>query len=185
MRIHVFGASGSGTTTLGRALAAELGLAFLDTDDFFWEESDPPFSRIRERAARIAELGSATSRLGSWVLSGSMTGWGDFLIPELDLALYLYLAPEIRMARLRKREAERYGDRIGEGGDMRAAHEEFIAWASRYDSAGLEQRSRASHAEWMKKLGCEVLRIEGAAELEERIALAMGTRCLAGRARCP
>jgi adenylate kinase family enzyme len=36
MRICVFGASGSGMTTLGRALASDLELAFLDSDDFFW-----------------------------------------------------------------------------------------------------------------------------------------------------
>jgi NAD(P)-dependent dehydrogenase (short-subunit alcohol dehydrogenase family) len=35
-RIHVTGASGSGVTTLGRALADALALPHHDTDDYFW-----------------------------------------------------------------------------------------------------------------------------------------------------
>jgi len=35
-RIHILGASGSGTTTLGRALAERLQCPHFDTDDYFW-----------------------------------------------------------------------------------------------------------------------------------------------------
>lgn len=49
MLIHIFGASGSGTSTLGRAVAAGLGWRFLDTDDFFWLPTDPPFTTPRPR----------------------------------------------------------------------------------------------------------------------------------------
>jgi len=35
MRVHIVGASGSGTTTLGRALATQLGCPHVDTDDVF------------------------------------------------------------------------------------------------------------------------------------------------------
>jgi adenylate kinase family enzyme len=34
-RIHLIGASGSGTTTLGRALAQRLGYPHFDTDHYF------------------------------------------------------------------------------------------------------------------------------------------------------
>jgi adenylate kinase family enzyme len=34
-RVHILGASGSGTTTLGMALSARFGYAQLDTDDFY------------------------------------------------------------------------------------------------------------------------------------------------------
>jgi adenylate kinase family enzyme len=170
VHIHIFGASGSGTTTLGRALASELELAFLDADDFFWEQTEPPFREKKDIPERQAELATATKDADSWVLSGSVMGWGDFLIPEIDLAVYLYLRPEIRLARLLARERERNGDRIAPGGDMRASHEEFMAWAGRYDTAGLEQRSKASHAEWMLTLSCELLVIEGEERTREKIA---------------
>ena len=34
-RIHLFGASGSGTTTLGVALAERLAIAHFDSDNFY------------------------------------------------------------------------------------------------------------------------------------------------------
>ena len=53
-RIHIVGASSSGTTTLGAELAGRLGAAHLDTDDFFWEATDPPFTTKRPEAERVA-----------------------------------------------------------------------------------------------------------------------------------
>ena len=43
-RIHVFGASGAGVTTLGRALADALGTPHHDTDDYFWLPTTPPIA---------------------------------------------------------------------------------------------------------------------------------------------
>jgi len=42
--IMVFGASGSGTTTLGREFAKILGFTHLDIDDYFWEKTDVPYT---------------------------------------------------------------------------------------------------------------------------------------------
>ena len=39
--IHIFGASGSGTTTLAEKTSRELGYFHLDTDDYFWLPTDP------------------------------------------------------------------------------------------------------------------------------------------------
>ena len=41
--IHIFGASGCGTTTLGDAVAEKLPLTHFDVDDFYWRPTDPPF----------------------------------------------------------------------------------------------------------------------------------------------
>ncbi len=170
MNIHLFGASGSGTTTLGRLLAQRLGLPHLDADDFFWERTEPPFIRIVPVASRQERLRGALSGHRGWVLSGSLTGWGDFLIPAFDRVVFLALPSELRMARLMSRERRRYGDRIQEGGEMHATHRAFITWAEGYDGGGLDMRSRASHEAWMAKLPCPVLRLEGDLELEEKLS---------------
>lgn len=47
-RIHILGASGSGTTTLAERLSQEFGYTHLDTDNFFWVKTDPAFKQIRE-----------------------------------------------------------------------------------------------------------------------------------------
>lgn len=51
-RIHT-GASGSGTSTLGPALAGKLAVPHHDTDDDDWLPTDPPYATARPAAARL------------------------------------------------------------------------------------------------------------------------------------
>jgi adenylate kinase family enzyme len=51
--IHIYGASGSGTSTLGRYLAKRLDFAFLDADDYFWLPTDPKFTKKRPIEQRV------------------------------------------------------------------------------------------------------------------------------------
>ena len=51
--IHIYGASGSGTSTLGRNISEKLGYFFMDTDDYFWEQTDPPYTKKRNLSTRI------------------------------------------------------------------------------------------------------------------------------------
>ncbi|WP_051097065.1 hypothetical protein [Deinococcus aquatilis] len=109
MRLHIFGAAGSGTTTLGRALAAELGLMHLDSDDFFWEATDPPYTWRRPTPERQQQLSTAfTSAPDGWSLSGWMGGWGDMFIPQVQAAIFIHLPPRLRPERLQARERQRY-----------------------------------------------------------------------------
>ena len=171
MRVHILGASGSGTTTLGRALASHLGSTHLDTDDFFWEPTDPPYQRPREVALRQGVLGQALDAQAAWVLSGSLCGWGDLFVPRFDCVIFLRLPPSTRLARLRMREQLRYGSAaIAPGGDMHEAHVAFMAWASRYDEGDLGVRSLRLHEAWLAALPCPVLRIEGEPPREESLA---------------
>jgi adenylate kinase family enzyme len=163
-RIHVFGASGSGTTTLGRALAERYGLAHIDTDTFYWLPTDPPFTTPGPLADRLplllAALDAATD---GWVLSGSLIRWGDPVIPRFDFAVFLALTAELRLARLRERERLRYGSAIDPSGKLHESHVAFMAWAAAYDTGGMEIRSRKAHDNWIAKLPCPVLTLESSA----------------------
>lgn len=159
-RIHILGASGSGTTTLGRALAQRLTCRHLDTDDYFWLPTDPPFQHVRARGERQALLGAELALPGGWVLSGSLCGWGDVFIPLFDLVVFLWLPSEVRLARLQEREQSRYGaDAITAGGRLHQRHTTFMEWAAAYDDGGFEIRSRRLHDEWLRALPCAVLRL--------------------------
>lgn len=181
-RIHILGASGSGTTTLGRALAEALHCPHLDADDFFWLPTEPPFQRVRDRNERQRLLGEALAKSASWVLSGSLCGWGDRFIPTFDLVVFLWIPHDARMRRLREREAGRYGqDAIGPGGCMHQQHAEFLAWAGAYDEGDLTMRSRRLHEAWLGQLKCPVLCLEGEMPTEAQMADVLGALC-AGRA---
>jgi adenylate kinase family enzyme len=60
------GASGSGTTTLGAALARRLGCPHHDADDYFWlpTPTDPPFTEARPPSARLERLCAALAESG-------------------------------------------------------------------------------------------------------------------------
>jgi adenylate kinase family enzyme len=161
-RIHVFGASGSGTTTLGRALSAALEVPFLDSDDYYWLPTEPPFMTKREPADRVALIEGDITGQQNWVLSGSLCSWGEPLLHHFTLAVFLTLAPTLRMQRLAAREALRYGARIAAGGDLRARHLEFMEWAASYDSARAPTRSLDLHESWWPRLACPVLRLDSA-----------------------
>jgi adenylate kinase family enzyme len=183
-RIHLVGASGSGTTTLGRALATRLDCPHLDTDDFFWLPSDPPFQHVRERGERQARLGTALRASAGWVLSGSLCGWGDLFIPQFELVVFLWVPPDVRLARLRARERDRYGHAVDPGGPLHGRSEAFIAWAAGYDERlAPPERCRRLHEQWLTALPCPVLRLEDTASVEERLARIeyhLDRQCLGG-----
>ena len=83
--IHIVGASGAGTTTLGQALEKEHGYTWLDTDGYFWEKTDPPFVRSLPHEERVKRLSTAIAENPKCVISGSLCGWGDVFIPQFDV----------------------------------------------------------------------------------------------------
>jgi adenylate kinase family enzyme len=168
-RIHIFGASGSGTSTLGAELAERFEYRHLDTDNFFWEGTDPPFQRMREVGARQQMLARALDAYPRWVLTGSLCGWGDIFIPQFELAIFLLVPHEHRMARQRARERQRYGEGIERGGSLHQHHQEFIAWAEAYDTADETMRSLRLHEKWLSALPCPTVRIEGLLTVQEQI----------------
>lgn len=159
--IHIYGASGSGTTTLAKYLRDQRGFFFMDSDDYYWLPVEPPYTRKRNPEERLRLMRQDIDRAEKAVISGSLTGWGDELIPLFTLAVRLETDTDIRIRRLRERERAHFGNRIAPGGDMYENHEEFIRWASGYDFGDISMRSRAHHDEWEKKLCCRKIVLNG------------------------
>jgi adenylate kinase family enzyme len=168
-RIHIMGASGSGVTSLGRALADSLATPHHDTDDYFWRPTIPPYREMREASARLKLMREMFLPRADWVLSGSLNGWGDALIPDFDLVVFLVTPREIRLQRLRAREATRFGAHaVAPGGWRHEETQEFIEWASGYEE-GEVSRNLAKHQAWLVKLPCPVLRLDGSRPLLELV----------------
>lgn len=159
MRILIVGASGSGTTTLGAALAKRLGFAHLDADNYYWLPTSPPFQRKRDAAERLAMLASALQSAPDAVVSGSPMGWGAEVEDGFDLIVFLYVPTELRIQRLHSREIQRYG----------RADAAFLQWAAEYDEGPSTGRSLARHGAWLGARTAPVLRIEGDTSVDERV----------------
>jgi hypothetical protein len=160
MLIHITGASGSGTSTLGKALAGELEGAFLDADDFFWSPSDPPFQVRRPVEERRSLLLAELSRADIAVLSGSVNAWGIEVEDAFDFVVFLYVDTALRLERLRERELQRFGK----------ANPAFLDWAAQYDEGPPEGRSLAKQRAWLSARSCPVLNLEGDLSTQQRLA---------------
>ena len=169
-RVLVIGATASGTTTLARALADRWSVPHADTDDYFWAPTDPPYTDKRPEADRLRLMGEVFLPRRSWVLSGSVMGWGEPLLDHVDALVFCSLDPDVRLARLRAREAVRYGGRIRPGGDLAATHQEFVTWAAGYEVSDFPGRSRALHEAWMTRFSGPILRIDTARPVDELVA---------------
>ena len=167
--IHIFGASGSGTTTLARKISAELGYKLMDTDDYFWLPTAEKYTEKRPVAERIEMMNRDIDGADNVVISGSLTDWGDVLIPRFTLAVRIEMDRNLRIERLMQREKERYGARIAPDGDRYQAYLAFVEWAKSYDEGGMDMRSKAKHDAWEKLLACDVLHLDGADPLEEKL----------------
>lgn len=160
MRIHITGASGSGTSTLGAALATHFGFSHFDADNFYWLPTDPPYTAKRDPVERLALLASALGAADHSVLSGSVVKWGGDVEDSFDLIVFLYLDAAIRVERLRKREVEKLGH----------ADPEFLEWAAQYDAGPKEGRSLAKHRAWLQERRCPILELEGDMSVNDRVA---------------
>lgn len=159
-RIHITGASGAGTTTLGRALAAHLELPHFDSDDYYWVPTTPPYTTKRDPEARDAELGADLQRCPGWVWSGSALSWRIHAQPTL--CVFLTVPAELRVARLRRRELSL--------GVPESSIGPFLEWAASYDAGTQSGRTRARHEAWLTEQTCPVLRIDGDRSTAERVA---------------
>lgn len=165
-RVHVLGASGSGTTTLARALADHWAVPHADADDYFWVPTAPPYREKRPEERRIALMREVFVPREAWVLSGSMLGWGEDIVAECDAVVFLTLDPTERLRRLETREVER---RAGEDFDE-AAWQAFREWARGYDDPGFDGRSRMAHEAWLAQLSQPVLRLDSAVPTADLVA---------------
>ena len=151
--VHVFGASGAGTTTIAKIVSGQLGYKHFDSDDYFWLSTAKPFTAERERNECLKMMDEDLSQNDKWVLSGSIANWGNILVPHFDLVIFVYVPTEIRLERLKKREHERYGE------TRHKESQEFLAWAAAYDDGSRNGRSLPKHEEWLKNINCLTLRI--------------------------
>lgn len=169
--IHIYGASGSGTTTLGKRICSELDYTFMDTDDYFWLPTNPKYIEKRDIVERIRIMKDDIFNSENAVISGSLMDWGDVLIPQFTLVVRIETNADIRIERLKNREKKTFRERIEVGGDMYDNHIKFIEWARLYDTGDIYMRSKAKHDKWQELLQCKQILLNGASDLDYNFKL--------------
>ena len=156
--IIIFGLNGSGKTTLGRELARVLDFWFMDIEDYHFEKSEIPYTAERSREDCLSLMLSDIKRYRSFVISAVTGDFGDEIMSYYKLAVYLTAPTDVRIARVKKRAYERYGNRVCEGGDMYEQNARFIDFASSRTTANIDN--------WAKTLICPVLQIDGLTDIK-------------------
>ena len=161
MRVLITGASGSGTTTLGKTLAQICHAQFFDSDDYFWVPSDPPYQEQVSREERLTQILKELGACQKAVVSGSVMGWGEPLESSFSLVVFLQVPTHIRLERIKIRELARFGK----------INPAFLEWAAQYDEGPPEGRSLVKHNAWLNKLHCPVVRLVGKLSQSEQLEL--------------
>ncbi len=157
--IIICGLNGSGKTTTGRLVAEKLGIKRMDVEDYYFLNSEIPFTVSRTKD-EVRELMWADIQLHkNYVLSSVGCDWGENIESTYALAVFLSAPKETRMARIDQREIVRFGDRVLEGGDMYEQQKQF-----RQFIAG---RSEEPYRAKVMQLNCPVLELDSTQPLEE------------------
>lgn len=166
--IIIFGAAGSGKTTLGRRLAERLGYPYFDLDDYIWrKDTAEPFTVMYSREEKIGRLMNDLSGHEHFVMGGSMSSFHEHFDPMFELGVHLTADTALRLERVHRRELELFGERILEGGDMYENHQRFLDNTARYDTDG--SPSMADHSRWGEIMPCEVIRLDGADDIDANV----------------
>lgn len=163
--IIIFGPAGSGKTTLGRMVAEQLGILFVDIDDYLWRnDTEIPFSVMYSRSEKINGLMDSIALTDRFVMAGSMDSFHEYFDPFFILAVHLTAPADIRVTRVHQREYEEFGSRVLSGGDMYESHQRFLDDAASYDFGG-GSTSMDLHKKWADSLQCPILRLDGSDNL--------------------
>lgn len=99
-RVNVIGSSGSGKTSVGKALAERLGVPFIEIDELNWGRYPnwrmPPTDELR------ASVELATRR-DEWVVDGSYGSVRDIVWSRADTVVWLDIPFALRFARMLRR----------------------------------------------------------------------------------
>ena len=163
--ILVCGLNGCGKSTLGKALADELGYYFIDNEDLFFPKSDPnylyAFPRPKDEVEkRLLDEIKAHQHIVFAAVKGD---YGKEVIPFYNCAVLIDVPKEIRLQRVKDRSFQKFGNRMLPGGDLYEKEEKFFNF--------VESKAESSVEEWLQTINCPVIRVDGTKSIEDNIKI--------------
>lgn len=162
-KIAIVGGNGSGKTTLGAMLCKELHYKHMDIEDYYFEDAEVPYSRPRTYQEVVRLMEQDADRNPNFVISAVNADLGEKINSRYQCILYLRVPLELRMKRVKQRSYDKFADRVLPGGDMYEQEQDFIKM--------IETKTMKKTDEWLQRMSCPVLRLDGAKPLEETIRL--------------
>lgn len=162
----IIGPSGSGKTTLGKKLAEILNYPFFDVDDYIWRFDTPElYTVMYSRQEKITRLQNAIAPYKHFIMAGSMSSFHEAFDSLFDMMVFLYVAPQTRIERLKERAIQRFSERVLEGGDMYNSNLKFLEDNLKYETDG--SPNMREQKEWMGSLSCIKMELDGSENVDK------------------
>jgi len=166
-RVNVIGGSGSGKTTVGRALATRLGVPFVELDELHWTHPNWELPELDEFRGRVE-----TATLGErWVVDGSYGKARDLVWSRADTVVWLDLPFGLMLWRIVRRTVGRVrsGERLW-GLQRETFRNTFLSRDSLLLFALRTQRRRARlYRDWLARpeyVHLDLVRLRSQAEID-------------------
>lgn len=161
--IQICGLNGCGKSTLGRALAKEMGFYFIDVEDLYFpaEQTDSPYTNAKSRTEVEKLLLEKINRHPNFVFAAVKGDYGEDIISKYDYVVNIEVPKNIRSQRVRNRSFLKFGDRMLMGGDLHDQEEKFFRMTDSRQDAYVE--------DWINKVKSHVISVDGTKTIEENI----------------
>lgn len=167
--IAIVGANGSGKTTLGKHLADLLGYKHMDAEEYSFKDSAIPYTNSRTKEEVLELLSADMKKYDRFILSAVNCDFGDDINAMYDCIIYIKAPLKIRLDRIKKRSANKFGRRVLKGGDLYEQEQKFYDFVS--------SRTMDKTDTWLQSMTCPVICVDGtepiasnAKRLKENIA---------------
>ena len=162
--IQICGLNGCGKSTIGRALAKELGFHLIDNENLFFSRTDAkePYRNPKPRHEVERLLLDEVTKHGNFVFAAVKGDYGKEILPLYHYVVMIEVPKEIRLQRVRNRSFQKFGSRMLAGGDLYEQEESFFQL--------VESRSEDFVESWVQTLNCPVIKVDGTKPLEENVA---------------
>ena len=145
--IAIVGGNGSGKTTLGKALAGHLGWKAMDVEDYYFKPSSIPYAAPRTKEEVMQLLLADMKAHKQFVFSSVNCDYGPEINSLYDCVIYLQVSKEIRLARVKQRAVDMFGNRVLDGGDMYAQEQQFFQFVACHSPYSLSRAICPSNIE--------------------------------------
>lgn len=159
----ICGLNGVGKSTFGKALAEKLHFHFIDDEDLFFPKTDLNYIYASPRTRGEAEemFFHEIKEHENFVFAAVKGDYGETIYPFFQYAIFMDAPRDIRMQRVKNRSFQKFGNRMLPGGDLHQTEEAFFEF--------VKSRSESTVEEWVQRLSCPIIRIDGTNPIEANI----------------
>lgn len=162
-RIIICGLNGVGKSTLGRALADRTGYRFIDVEDLYFPKSDPDYLYASPRTQEdVTRLLLDVLQTEEDLVFASVTGkYVENISAYFQYCVIVDAPKDVRMARVKKRSFEKFGERMQPGGDLYEKEQSFYNL--------IRERKETLVEEWAGKINIPVIHLNGEKPVSENV----------------